>query len=477
MVEACLTQRNGGFANYYESDNATEAGASTESYYRLNRRVAFYGMVHYSSFTGRNMGGSAWIDPYRNPFDLVEEADTTRGTKHLERYRLTGALSVDIGRGLSLGGRLDYQAANYAKARDLRHTNNYSDLSFTFGGSYAWGIVEVGLNYFYRYSAEGIVFNTYGTTDRRYKTLIDFGGFFGRTEWFGEDGYTGDANPLFDEYHGAAVQTGVRIAPRWRLFAEAAAKQRSGQFGRRSTTTPIYTEHRGNEYSAAAALLYRSRTALHRLSASFRREHLENYENVYRNETSAGGRSEVVYYAQTIARDAARRQGRIAYTGWFGLAAAAADRPAWRIDAGAEYTQQRQTATQYPFYRKHHIYRYDAFLNAARTLEWRTHDVGLDVGASVGAGGGAPKNDGAYSSPSSTQQPPQAFDGYLYREFDYLTATRAGGHLAATYGRRFRHGAFRLSTTLRYALLHALQPVRTPGSANHFVSLSLRLEL
>jgi hypothetical protein len=472
-VETYVATHKGGFVNYYESDNSMEAGAATESYYRLNRRVVFYGKVHYSYFTGRNMGGSAWIDPYYSPFDLVEAADTTHGTKNLERYRLTGALSVNLWRGLSLGGRIDYQAANYAKTRDLRHINNYSDLSFTAGANYVFGAVELGLNYYYRYSAEGITFNIYGNTDRQYTTLISFGSFFGRTELFGEDGYTGDANPLFNTYHGAAAQAGLRVNPQWSLFVEAAGKVRSGQFGRRSTSTPIYTEHEGTEFSVKGTLSYRRHAAHHLLNATFGREQLKNFENIYREETSAGGRSEVVYYAQTIARDATRRQAGISYTGYLGLAG---NRPAWRLEAGADYAQQRQTVTQYPYYRQHYIYRVDLFLSAGRTVEWKTHDFGLDVGAMYGAGGGDPKNDGVYSPPSSTQKPPKAFDSYLYHEFDYLTAARAGGHVEGTYGRRFRHG-FRMSATLRYALLHALQPVQTPESANHFVSLTLRLEL
>jgi hypothetical protein len=470
-VEAYLHKGNGAFVNYHESDNYTEAGARTESYYRLNPRVVFYGKVHYGNFTGRNMGGSAWIDPYAMPFDLVESVDTTRGTKNLEHYRLTGALSVKVWRGLSLGGRIDYYAANYAKRRDLRHINKRSDLVFSAGAVYVFGnAIEVGVNYFYRYNAEDIKFDTYGTTDRQYTSLVSFGGFFGRTELYSNtgSGYTIDANPLFNEYHGAAVQASWRFT-HWRLFVEAAGKLRSGEYGTRGTANIVYSEHESDELSLAGTLSYRRKAAQHLLKAGYRQEGLENYENVYREEHTSGNRSEIVYYGKNIVRDAKQQQAQLTYTGWFGIADY---RPAWRVEAGVDYTQQTQTVSQYPYYRKQRLYRYNLFLNAGRTFEWRDNDFGVALGGAYGNGGGEPKDDGLYSPPSSTQKPPKNFDGYLYHEFDYLTTPRVGGHSEVVYARRFRPG-LRASVSLRYELMHALQPVNIPGNVFHFVSLSL----
>jgi hypothetical protein len=461
---------NGSFVNYHESDNSTEFGAQTESYYRLNPRVVFYGKVHYGNFTGRNMGGSAWIDPYAMPFDFVETVDTTHGTKNLERYHLVGALGVNVWRGLSLGGRIDYQAANYAKTRDLRHINKYSDLAFDVGVRYAFGNgVELGLNGFYRHNAEDITFGVYGNTDRQYTTLISYGGFFGRAEPFSERGYTYGSNPLFNKYHGAALQAKWRFATHWSLFAEAAGKRRSGHYGKRGTTSVMFTEHEGSEYALTGTLQYRRNAAQHLLKATYRQEQLKNFENVYRSENTLGNREEIVYYGNNIVRDAAWTQAGLAYTGWLGVADY---RPAWRVEAGANYAQMAQTVNQYPYYRKQNIHRYDFSLSAGRTLEWRDNDFELALGAAYGKGGGAPKDDGVYSPPSSTQKPPKDFDGYLYHEFDYLTAPRAGGHVEAGYARRFLP-KLRASVSLRYAHTRALQPVRLPGNTFHFVSLSI----
>ncbi|MDR1227346.1 MAG: hypothetical protein LBK47_10720 [Prevotellaceae bacterium] len=472
-VEAYLHKGNGTFVNYHESDNSTEAGAVTESYYRLNPRVVFYGKVHYGYFTGRNMGGSAWIDPYDTPFDLVETVDTTRGVKNLERYRLAGALSVNVWQGLSLGGRIDYQAANYAKTRDLRHTNKYSDLAFSVGARYAFGsIAEAGLNYFYRYSAEDIVFETYGTTDRQYTSLVSFGGFFGRTERYDNvgTGYTIDANPLFNAWQGAAAQAALRLTAHWKLFVEASGKWRSGYFGKRGTTSTVFTEHEGDDYALSGTLSYRRNAAQHLLKAAFRQVQLKNFENIHRKENTLGGRTEIVYYGQNIVRDADRMQAELTYSGYFGVEGY---RPVWRVEAGAEYARMAQTVSQYPYYRRQRLYGYAFFLHAGRTAEWQANEVGLLLGAACGKGGGDPKDDGLYSLPSSTQKPPGNFDNYLYHEFDYLTAPRMGGCAEATYARRF-HPRLRASVSLRYELTRALQqPVSYLGNSFHFVTLSV----
>ncbi|MDR0667013.1 MAG: hypothetical protein LBF90_00140 [Prevotellaceae bacterium] len=471
-LHAFLHKGNGGFVNYHESDNSVEAGAAAESYYRLNTRVAFYGNVHYGHFTGRNMGGSAWIDPGEAPFDLVEAVDTNRGTKNLERYCLSGAMSVRIGQGLSLGGRIDYRAANYAKFRDLRHVNTYSDIALSAGAVYAFGAgAEVGLSYLYRYSAEAIVFNTYGNTDRQYRSLISFGGFFGRIELYDDTGtgYTTDANPLFNEYHGIAVQGSLRFARRWRLFVEASGKRRGGLYGKRGAVTPVHTEHEGADYALVGVLSYRRGDAQHQLKVACRQTRLENFENVFRKENTLGNRTEIVYYARNIVRHASRTQAQLVYTGWFGIDHY---RPTWRIEAGANGMRATQTISQYPYYRNQRLYRVDFFIGVDRLLEQGRNEFVFALGGVYGTGGGIPQNDGLYAPPSSTQKPPRAFDGYLYHEFDYLASARVGGHAEGTYARRF-HPGLRTSVSLRYACTHALHAVRTPGNLFHFVSLSV----
>ena len=79
------------------------------------------------------MTGSAFIDPTRKPFNLTEDSLTNAGKKHRDTYKLTGGFGVDVYQGISLGARIDYTSANYAKYKDLRHKNKLMDLSVTAG--------------------------------------------------------------------------------------------------------------------------------------------------------------------------------------------------------------------------------------------------------------------------------------------------------------------------------------------------------
>ncbi|MFQ8826619.1 MAG: hypothetical protein ACLR76_03245 [Alistipes sp.] len=71
FVEASFAKSDGGFVNYYQSDDSYDFGLQTESFYRLSPKIAMYGKVS-PIFRGRNMTGSAFIDPYYNLFDIVE---------------------------------------------------------------------------------------------------------------------------------------------------------------------------------------------------------------------------------------------------------------------------------------------------------------------------------------------------------------------------------------------------------------------
>lgn len=118
-------------------------------------------------------------------------------------------MGVDL-KVLSLGARVDYTAANYAKYKDLRHKNKLMDLSATAGLTVpvaSW--LTVGADYRYHRSNESVTFGVYGKNDKVYKSLISYAAFMGRVEQFGNSGYTDKSRemPLFDEGHGAGVQT------------------------------------------------------------------------------------------------------------------------------------------------------------------------------------------------------------------------------------------------------------------------------
>lgn len=101
IAEVYLNKSNGKFINYFESGDSYQYGGKAESYFRMNPKVVLYGYVEYSRFVGKEMSGSAFIDPpYYMPFDIVEMSDENSGKKELERYHLAGAISAEVYKGL-----------------------------------------------------------------------------------------------------------------------------------------------------------------------------------------------------------------------------------------------------------------------------------------------------------------------------------------------------------------------------------------
>ena len=250
-AEATLTKGNGGLVNFDDSQNTLQGNVRTESFYRLSPRVVTFGAISYDNWTGHDMTGSAFI-LQRTPFDLVEDSLTNPGRKHRDTYRLVGGVGVDIYKGVSLGARIDYTSANYAKYKDLRHKNKLMDLQLTLGTYIPvlpW--LNVGADYTYRRQTESVDFGTYGKSERVYKTLIDYGAFMGRVEQFGNEGFTDKARemPLFEDRHGAGLQLELRpqsaiCSPSLRegrgrlsFFAALDFSHATGYYGRRSPYT------------------------------------------------------------------------------------------------------------------------------------------------------------------------------------------------------------------------------------------------
>ena len=142
--------------------------------------------MDYDNFAVKNMLGSVFINPERKPFDLSEDSLTNPGNKHRDTYNLVGAVGIDLWRGLAVGAKVDYTAANYAKYKDLRHRNSLMQLNLSLGIAAPIGKKwMLGANYIYGRSTESLRFVTYGKTEKVYKTLVDYGAFTGEVEQFG----------------------------------------------------------------------------------------------------------------------------------------------------------------------------------------------------------------------------------------------------------------------------------------------------
>ncbi|MDR2413940.1 MAG: hypothetical protein LBD64_03020 [Odoribacteraceae bacterium] len=461
-AELFFNREGGGMVNHHEATSQFSWGARTGSFFRLDRAV-LHGEIIYKNYKGKNTGGTTFIDPGYAPFNIVEQADTNRGTRSAEEYTLVGAVGVPLYRALNAGGKIIYTTANRAKHKDPRYKNTLLDMTVSAGLSYRFGNrVEVGINYDYRRTIEETRYKVYGNTDRQFLFLVDFGLFTGRVELFGETGYSSSDGPLFNAFHGGSLQVELPLR-RWSLFQELTGRRRHGYFGEKSTSSICYSDHEGSMIAYRGLLSARGEVT-RLVEWSFSRETIENSENIYRHETTPGGLSRVVYHGKVKVLSGNATRASLSCTSRRGLVAG---QPAWEWSAGGDYAARSRTVSLYPFFRQQHLHAYRARLSAGHHRRAGQRDaVGFSLEIAYGRGSGEAKQDGLYAKPSDDQAAPRNVDHLLYREHEYLTIPRVEGSASITYHAPLFPGNVQGYARARAFYRRALEEVQYLGGAS-----------
>ncbi|MBR6319929.1 MAG: hypothetical protein IKR50_05780 [Prevotella sp.] len=473
-AELSMAKGKGGFTNYYDSPDALTVSATVSSVFRLNQKTVVFGAMGYDNFSGRDMAGSAFspLTPHLSPltshpspltshpdrhlpFDIVEDSLTNTGTKHLDVYRLSGGVGIDVCRGIALGARLDYTAANYAKYKDLRHQNKLMDLHLTAGAYVPLTLgsrttVGLGANYVYHRTTESLLFKTYGKNEKVYKSLIDYANFTGPLEQFTTSGYTNSNRemPLVSDYNGAALQLSVAraIGSATLTFYNAATyTHRKGYYGRKSPFTITYTGHESDVWHYDARLeLARPQSTLH-FDLALHAENLVNNAANYRELQNESGASYYSYYTPNKAANKVWVDGSLTAGADFGQVADPTARQdaeetvrAWTLQLAYGWMHRRQTAYVYPFYRRQHLDNNAFSVSVGRRFAVRRGAKGLwavTLDAVFGKGSGEPCEDLTFQTPSEKMEVPASMDHYLWQEYLWLTAAqyRLGGSVKYTF--------------------------------------------
>ena len=404
------------------SPHAWAADAQVRSIYRMSRRVVVSGSMHYNYSWGSQCGGSVWIDPERMPFNITETNDTTLGNASLETYRLTGDVGVDIGHGVSLGGRFDYTTASGAKKKDPRHTNTLMRWAGSVGAIWQTGGITVGANYLVERSTEALKFSTVGRTDQIFHYLIDQGAYFGREESTDGNGYVGSSNehPLLDIKHGIALQAGYHQG-RWDWCLEGQWKHRHGHYGLESPSLIDFNRHHGDQWDIASWCQHDDGGSLQRVGAYYRHCNLKDYERTYRIITT-GGVTDVNYYDDRLMSNSDRHTIGISGEAQWGIKRQLAT---WSVEARLQHDRRSVTASVYPFYRQQQSHFTEfTLLGGHNWLTSGDQVWSLMLMASWGDGGGCNAHDGTYQVPDADAMAPHDHLLYRMREFEHLSARR-----------------------------------------------------
>lgn len=442
FAEALFEKADGGLIPVEGSDDSWLAGARTESFVKISDKIAFHGGLSYSYFHGENMGGPFLIDPSYNPVNFVESTEDNKGVKIKETYYLSGGMSYTFNEKWALGANVSYETADYAKRKDPRPRSRWLYLDIAPGFRFSPSeMFSIGMNLQYVRTVETLDGNVFGTTDKQYYTLIDYGGYFGYTEAFdGTEGYvnvsSSSANsrqrPMTNSFYGGSLQIATGLADDIGFFNELTYLRRGGQYGNKASTEVIFCEFEGNVYEYSGILDIDAGSSFHKAAFTARYENLYNYENIYRKSTELGEDTVTEYFGRTETLDRSDFDMGFSYTGYLGIRDG---RPGWTVGASLNTTYRSWRATYYPYYRVQEITAVSAALNLQRNI--RVSKNIFTVGAAVSCfwGTGTKNEDGFYIRPHSGNL--TSNDAYLNRDFEYDTASRMAGTLSFRYTRLF----------------------------------------
>lgn len=238
-AEAYGTKSNGGFVAPSASDDSWNAGVRTESIRHFDK-ISFTGMFAYDYFEGRNMCGSMFVEPGYYPVDILEY---TPGRKIRETYSFRGGLSARLGGAVRGGLLFDFDARNYAKRKNLRHSNTRLDFEAAPSLMFRRGKLAVGLSYIIATDSESLSAEVIGEKGELYYAFFDKGLLFGSEElWTGSGIHLSEAGvsgfPVRSFRQGAALQFSYGA-----FYIDAEYRYGTGRTGEKDVVWHRFTTH------------------------------------------------------------------------------------------------------------------------------------------------------------------------------------------------------------------------------------------
>ena len=398
-AEAFAGYEGGGFRDSWEAPQGWNAGAKTASI-RHFERMTLKGSFSFTQTEGYDMCGSMSIRPGFYPVDVME---FTPGRKTLQTYAFDGGIAYDLDAHWRIGAMMDFESANIAKRKDLRHSNWLLDMTVSPGFLYHNGDFAVGANYIFRKTGETIEAEQVGNSGQSYYAFLDKGMMYGVYNiWTGsglhldEDGVKGF--PVKDFSNGAAVQMQYKG-----LFAEVEYLHTSGTIGEKEFIWYLFP---GNSVDVRLGYSHESHFA--RLDFGWKAGALD--ETVLEKVT-VGGITTVVGHGQN------RIQTE---SGW-------KLRPEYEfvsekveVLASAHIEEQMETASQmYPYVSAQSLMKYGADVRV------KTYIGPFDLAVKAGyAGGKVSEEDWITSEDSGVQTSPYRLQEWYDRQMEYATASR-----------------------------------------------------
>lgn len=245
---------SGDFKPSYESSSFFNAGAVAKTRVDL-KEFTMTGSFSFSQKQGKDMCGSMFIKPGFYPVDVLEY---TPGDKTLQTYSFSGGIAVPLGERWTIGSGIDFESANYAKRKDIRHTNYRLDMTITPSVTFRMDGWTAGVSMIFSKNSESVQAEQIGTaTADSYLAFLDKGLMYGVQQvWNGSGIHLAESG--LDRFAAKEHSLGVaaqleRVLTHGALYADFELLSSNGEVGEKS-----YTFFRFPGRKATARLGYRS---------------------------------------------------------------------------------------------------------------------------------------------------------------------------------------------------------------------------
>lgn len=410
---------SGEFRDTWQGSKSWNAGAVTASVRHLEK-VSLAGSFSFVQTEGYDMCGSMFIKPGFYPVDVLE---FTPGRKTLQTYAFDGGISYDLSSAWRIGAKMDFESANMAKRKDLRHSNWRLDMSVAPGFMYHSDDFAIGANYMFRKTGETVEAEQVGTSESSYYAFLDKGMMYGTySVWSGSGLHLHEAGvmalPVKDFNNGAALQMQYKG-----LFAEIEYLRTSGVIGEKEY---IWFRFPGNEAGAFLGWSHKGEKAEHYAGVRFGWKGLDLHESIL-EKVSENGVITVYNHGsnQILSKERWTLSPEYEYV---------AKLVEIRARAGFEW-RKSLSSQMYPY-----AFR-QSFMTWNAGADVLLHAGQFDLGASFAFGKGSVEEvDAVVADDSGVQTEPFRLEEWYDRQMEYLTASRIDAGVSVRYN--FRKGIY-----------------------------------
>jgi len=424
-LEAYVGDNSGSFVKYYESDESLNFGLRTESYAKV-KKIIYYGKLGYDKFLGNNMTWSGQIYPEKY---LLNVADDIPAKKAKESYYISSGLSAPITNSLLLGFKFNYEVANLAKRKDLRHKTDLLDVEFSGGLLYKINKFNIGANYYYRKFHENVAYSKVA------KDEINYNGYLFKGLWFGiNDTWSQDviklSRPFLDVQEGISIQV-EGFSKSVRFFNEFTYKRQEGFTG--SGADKEYSQSKVNIFEYKNILQYGGERNNHYFKLDACYSEGINYDKIT-NQVNIGGINVIQYYG--LNKIFTKREFNINPEYELSIGKDKYN-SLWSFTLGYYYNSQYSVSSLvYPHYFSQKIFSNLGYVKANKRLILQKGVIDLSLSYLLSGGYGDKLqhhiSDSGEKQASEDVIPYQNID-MLNKEFEYLTARKNNGGIGVKY--------------------------------------------